>query len=249
MPHETPSYLQSQQDYFEGKPTIFERLIKNPRFPRTMRKKMLFVGEALAGCGRILEVGTGHGLELDRLLATAGHGVKYVGIDLATAPLRHAFDRIPDERRRSTALLASLVEHLPFRDNAFDGIFCVDVLHHAQSQEVMLTELRRVLRPGGKLLCVEPNPLFPMNVVFRRDPIENGIFKFTRAAARSWTRAAGLSDLEIISFPVFFPSFPSALGGAYAVAERFLGAVPGVRNFSTTRVLIARRPVETTVEP
>ena len=246
MPHETPSHLDRQQDYFEGKPSIFERLIKNPGFPRTMRKKIQFVGEALAGCERILEVGTGHGLELDLLLSTTGPGVRYVGIDLATARLRHTLPRIPSERRPSTDLLASLVEHLPFHDKSFDGVFCVDVLHHAQSQEKMLTELRRVLKPGGKLLCVEPNRLFPVNVIYLRNPVENGLFKFTHAAAHRWTSAAGLSNVEIISLPVFFPSFPPAFAGAYAGMERLLGSIPGIRNASTTRVLMARRPADTT---
>jgi|CXWL01.1.fsa_nt_gi SAM-dependent methyltransferase len=249
MPHKTPSHLDRQQDYFEGKPSILERLIKNPGFPRTMRKKIQFVGQALAGCERILEVGTGHGLELDLLLSTTGPGIQYVGIDLATAPLRDALPRIPAERRRSTALLASLVEHLPFHDRAFDGVFCVDVLHHAQSQEKMLTELRRVLRPGGKLLCVEPNRVFPVNVIYLRNPVENGLFKFTRSAARRWAAAAGLSDLEIVSLPVFFPSFPPAFSGTYAALERLLGGIPGIRDVSTTRVLIARRPADTTGAP
>jgi len=200
------------------------------------------VGEALAGCQRILEVGTGHGLELDLLLATMGTGVEYIGIDLATAPLRDALLRVPEERRRSTGLLASVVEHLPFHDGAFDGIFCVDVLHHARSQEEMLTELRRVLKPGGKLLCIEPNPIFPVNVVFLRNPIENGIFKFTHKAARGWTRAAGLSDVEIVGLPVFFPSFPPGFAGVYDGMERLLGVVPAALKLSTTRVLIARRP-------
>lgn len=165
-------------------------------------------------------------------------------MDLATAPLRDALRRIPEGRRASTALLASVVERLPFRDDTFDGIFCVDVLHHVQSQVAMLAELRRVLAPGGKLLCIEPNPLFPVNVLFLRNPIENGIFKFTRRAGHGWASAAGLTDVEIVGLPIFFPSFPTACTGIYGGIERVLGAVPGVRNVSTTRVLMARRPLD-----
>ncbi len=242
MHREPPSHVQRQQAHFQGKPTILERLIKNPRFPRTMRKKIRFVADALAGCDRILEVGTGHGLELDVLLSTRAPGSSYVGVDLATAPLRDALNRVPGEQRSATALLAAVVERLPFRDRAFNGIFCVDVLHHVQSQVEMLAELRRVLAPGGTLLCVEPNPVFPANVLFLRNPIEKGIFKFTRRAGRGWAMAAGFSDIEIISLPIFFPSFPSACTRLYGGAERVLGTIPGVRSVSTTRILVARRP-------
>ena len=55
-----------------------------------------------------------------------------------------------------------------------------------------------------------------------------------------------VSNVEIISLPVFFPSFPPAFAGAYAGMERLLGSIPGIRNASTTRVLMARRPADTT---
>lgn len=241
MPPDSTDHLGPQREYFEGKPSLLERLIKHPSFPRTMRKKIRFVAQTLGGCRRVLEVGTGHGLELGLLLGELGPDAEYVGVDLVTAPLRNAH-RASAGTRRATTFTAALVERLPFKAGTFDGVFCVDVLHHAESQVAMLTELRRVLRPGGQLVCVEPNPLFPTNVVYLRNPVENGLFKFTRKNARTWTAAAGLVEPRITNLPVFFPSFPTRIAGLYELAERFLGRVPGIRALSTTRVLLARSP-------
>jgi SAM-dependent methyltransferase len=45
---------------------------------------------------------------------------------------------------------------LPFRDDAFDVAVCTEVLEHTHSPALALRELRRVLKPGGKLLLTTP---------------------------------------------------------------------------------------------
>jgi len=48
-------------------------------------------------------------------------------------------------------------ERLPFEDNFFDRILMVDALHHVFNQAETLSELFRVLKPGGRLLIEEPD--------------------------------------------------------------------------------------------
>lgn len=47
-------------------------------------------------------------------------------------------------------------QNLPFAGASLDGIFAVDVLHHVPQPVAMLSEALRVLRPGGRLVLVEP---------------------------------------------------------------------------------------------
>lgn len=239
-------HVERQQEHFEKEPfQIVRFLIKNPRFPRTMQKKFRHIADTFEGCGRVLEVGTGRGLQMDLLLGRlASHRTAYVGLDLAAAPLRHARAAVPDGYPGTVDFALAVVEALPFADASFDGAFCVDVLHHAGSQEAMLRELRRVLRPGARLLCVEPNPIYPTNVIFLRDPIEKGIFALKRSNARRWAEAAGLADLEVTDLPVFFPGFPASFAPLYERVERVLARVPGLRGVSTTKLVSARRPPE-----
>lgn len=48
-------------------------------------------------------------------------------------------------------------QQLPFEDNSFDLVTCQTVLIHVPNPNAALNEMKRVLKPGGILLCVEPN--------------------------------------------------------------------------------------------
>jgi len=84
--------------------------------------------------GRVVEIGSGTGLLQD----LAEH---YVGIDFA----RNA------SRYMHKPFCVASAEALPFADNSFQGCFSVWVLEHVNQPERMLSEMRRVLVPGGSL--------------------------------------------------------------------------------------------------
>lgn len=48
-------------------------------------------------------------------------------------------------------------QNLPFKDDVFDLVTCQTVLIHVPDPEKAIREMKRVLKPGGTLLCVEPN--------------------------------------------------------------------------------------------
>lgn len=235
-------HQERQKKFFERDPRrLATRLFGNPKFPRTMRKKVAFIGGTFAGCEHILEVGTGRGLQLGWLLDVLGERTRYVGVDIAHSPLVQARTATPVAYRSRVLLATGVAEALPFAASSFDGVFCLDVLHHASSQAAMLGEMARVLRPGGRLLCVEPNPIYPVNLIYLRDPIERGLFRLTRKNAARWAQLAGLCDVQLTNLPIFFPGFPAMCAGVYEHLEQLLGRLPGVRRLSTTRVLTARR--------
>jgi ubiquinone/menaquinone biosynthesis C-methylase UbiE len=51
----------------------------------------------------------------------------------------------------------SFTENLPFQSDTFDCIIMVDALHHVADQLKTSDELRRILKPGGRLIIEEPN--------------------------------------------------------------------------------------------
>lgn len=78
------------------------------------------------------------------------------GFDSSTKMLELARKRLgPDTDLR----MADLSSPLPYPDGAFDDVIAALVLHYLEDWTGPLTELRRVLRPGGRLIAAVDHPL------------------------------------------------------------------------------------------
>jgi SAM-dependent methyltransferase len=119
------------------------------------------------------------------------------------------------ELARAAGLDARVVDDasdLPFPDESFDLAICIEVLEHLFSPDGTVREVRRVLRPGGKLIASTPNVAYwrlRANLVFGvwnplgdalsieqpwRDP---HIRFFTLGTLRRMLREAGFSAVEV----------------------------------------------------
>jgi ubiquinone/menaquinone biosynthesis C-methylase UbiE len=101
--------------------------------------------------GLVLEVGVGSGLNLPLY----GPAVtRVVGLDPSPELLRLASRRAAD-MVIPVSLLRASAEHLPLADAVFDTIVMTWTLCSISNPIAALTDMRRVLRPGGRLICVE----------------------------------------------------------------------------------------------
>ena len=57
--------------------------------------------------------------------------------------------------------MADLAQPLPYDSEAFDDALAVLVLHYLEDWSRPLAELRRVLKPGGRLVVVVNHPVIP----------------------------------------------------------------------------------------
>jgi ubiquinone/menaquinone biosynthesis C-methylase UbiE len=101
--------------------------------------------------GLVLEVGVGSGLNLP-LYGSAV--TRVVGLDPSLELLRLASNRTADAVV-PVSLLRGSAEHVPFRDAVFHAIVITWTLYSIPNPIAALTEMRRVLRPGGRLIFVE----------------------------------------------------------------------------------------------
>lgn len=102
---------------------------------------------------RILDAGCGSG----RLAAElAARGALMSGFDGSPAMLQLARQRLADS---VPLTVADLGEPLPYGDGAFDDVVASLVLHYLGDWSGPLAELRRVLRPGGRLIVSVNHPL------------------------------------------------------------------------------------------
>jgi 2-polyprenyl-3-methyl-5-hydroxy-6-metoxy-1,4-benzoquinol methylase len=98
---------------------------------------------------RVLDVGCGEG----RFAAELGRaGAQVVGIDVAEEPLRRARARDPELDLR--IVQGEGPWQLP--DAGFELVWAGEVIEHVADTAAWLSEVRRVLRPGGRLLLSTP---------------------------------------------------------------------------------------------
>jgi ubiquinone/menaquinone biosynthesis C-methylase UbiE len=112
------------------------------------RRRLLLLGEVRAG-ERVLDLGCGAGRFVAALREA---GAEPVGVELAEAALERARRNAPDAELR-------LVEpdgSLPLDHASVDLVWCSEVLEHVADTAYLLLEVRRVLRPGGRLLVTVP---------------------------------------------------------------------------------------------
>jgi len=108
----------------------------------------------LADGDRILDLGCGEGRHC--ITACLLKDVESVGVDVSLTDLGTtrerfiAFELEPDEERR-LMLSVSDGKHLPFADESFDKVICSEVLEHIHDYPAVLSEIVRVLKPGGIL--------------------------------------------------------------------------------------------------
>ena len=71
--------------------------------------------------------------------------------------------------------LVADAQKLPFSDSSLSNIVMLDVLHHIEFPSLLFREAERVLRPGGRIVMVEPGITFGSAVFFRlfhHEPVE-----------------------------------------------------------------------------
>ncbi|TGM44528.1 class I SAM-dependent methyltransferase [Leptospira biflexa] len=98
---------------------------------------------------KILEPGCGRG---EFLLNFKKMGLDCVGVDLSKEAKQYlATQQIP------VHICNADLEKLPFKDNTFDVIYNKSFLEHLRNPDFFLKEARRVLKPGGIIICLVPD--------------------------------------------------------------------------------------------
>lgn len=98
----------------------------------------------------VLEIGAGMGTDLSQF---AQHGARVTDIDLSAGHLDHA-RRNFELRGLAGRFIHHDAESLPFDDASFDLVYSNGVIHHTPNTQRVITEIRRVLRPGGRTVLM-----------------------------------------------------------------------------------------------
>ena len=102
----------------------------------------------------VLEIGFGSGYCLQRIARSAGEGGRTCGIDISSGMIGVTRRKLDNARLLGrVSLMQGDAENLPYTDNAFDAVFMSYTLELFDTPEIprVLEEVKRILRPGGRL--------------------------------------------------------------------------------------------------
>ncbi len=158
------SQIKNQEIIFNQK----SRKTKNYRLENFHFSYLGRVFEALniPGEGKYLDVGCG---ALGHLVIEAARkGQKAVGLDLTRTLIDKArkFSRSELEGNRLTSFFIGQAERLPFKNQSFTKVSAIALLEHIENDERVISEIARVLKPGGRMFVMVPNSYQKINPFF-----------------------------------------------------------------------------------
>lgn len=180
------------------------------------REKFLAIARRVGERDRVLDLGCGPGSFLS-VLAEAKPGVRAIGVDIASRQIEYARTEVAakflDGRIEFRALGPGF--GVPdFPDGAFDVVTCIEVIEHIHPYYAirMLTEAKRVLKPGGKFLITTPNyrSLWPLieKALERLSPVKyhaQHINQYTPNALVKFLESAGLEVADLRTIFILAP--------------------------------------------
>jgi len=125
---------------------------------------------------RVLDAGCGSGRHLCEAFRTPG--VEVAGVDLSRVDLCKAkgfLSLMAREQEGRWLVACADVTNLPFASGWFDVVVCSEVLEHVFDNQAAVTELVRVLKPGGDLVVTVPRYLpervcWALSEAYHREP-------------------------------------------------------------------------------
>ena len=103
---------------------------------------------------RVLDVCTGTGELAFLLSAQVGPKGTVTGADFCEEMLDRAKHKAASSHR-NLSFISSDAKQLPFPDNTFDAVTVAFGMRNIPDTKLALTEIKRVLKPGGKFMCLE----------------------------------------------------------------------------------------------
>ncbi len=197
-------------ELFSGLPSHYDRMGAVLSFGQDPRWRRALVLAVAAGPGqRVLDVATGTGMVA---FAHARRGAEVVGIDQSEEMLSGARARQAAMKDSSAhvSFVQGEAERLPFEDASFDALTFTYLLRYVDDPAATMTELVRVLKPGGRIGMVEFGvpEAGPLRVLWRLHT-RVGLPLVGRLVSRAWLEVGRFLGPNIEEFHAREPDLPA----------------------------------------
>jgi ubiquinone/menaquinone biosynthesis C-methylase UbiE len=194
---------------------------------------------------RLLEVGCTAGT-YTMYLARDGYDI--TGLDISSESIAAA-RVVAQDRGLSTAhFVASDVDDMrDIPDNAFDGAFSFSTLRYLPDPVRSLTEIRRVLRPGARVVVDFPNKYCPWFEVLKFVVgVERHIYDHTYSTRQvlQMMRASGFVNVRAKRIIFFAKQFPGQLVSLYKLVDSLAERTPVINQFAGIIMCTGEKPTQ-----
>ena len=168
--------------------TEAEELEKSYQLPEIVRQRQHTLNKLSVKRGeQILDVGCGVGFLSYEIALQTGDSGRVSGIDQNSEMIRHANKRC--ENLRNTEFSEANAEDLPFPEESFDAVCCTQVLLYVNDVAQVLSGIRRVLKPAGRIIIVETD--------WRGVVLNSDYDSITRKIFSAWDAAVPSPNLPV----------------------------------------------------
>lgn len=225
--------------HFDDVADVYDETLPAHVVEHYLAKRTRFVLSACPPPARVLDVGCGTGALAARLTAC---GYEVTGLDPSAGMLNQLHARAPGIKavRGSAA-------RMPFGDGEFDLSLSVATMHHiadAAAVRSALTEMVRVVRPGGRVIVWDHNPRNPYwPRLMKRVPQDRGDERLIPAEELVAGLEAGRAEPLLVTQLGMVPDFvPRRLIRAAAAGERVAERTPLLKRICAHNVVVAQKP-------
>ena len=177
---------------------VWAELPEDPEPWAWERRRALLLAEVRPG-ERVLDLGCGAGRFV---AALRDAGADAVGVELAEGALERARRNVPGAELHRLGADGAI----PLEDGSVDLVWCSEVLEHVPDTAGLLSEARRVLRTGGRLLVTTPSHDLPRRLLLALarfddhfDPLGQHVRFYSRRSLARVLDAFAFEDIHITS--------------------------------------------------
>lgn len=172
----------------------FEKFYSNKKYYKIVNRSNSFVQNWIKKESKnniFLDYACGNGVNA-RIAAASGASLS-LGFDISGVSIKNSIKFAKEEKLENIRFFQADAENTKLPNNSIDRIICSGMLHHLDLSYA-LPELRRILKPGGKILAVEALDYNPIIKLYRM---------LTPSMRTEWEKAHILS-LKDINFAKYF---------------------------------------------
>lgn len=188
---------------------------------------------------KVLEIGCGTGIFTNNFYQ---RGICPIGIDISLDLLKKAKERNP-----RIIFIQADAENLPFKENVFDFVLGISVLHHLAIRDA-LKSIKSVLKAGGKIIFSEPNGINPQIFFQKRiDRIKKLVLDtpfesaFSRWQIENTLSTSGFEQISARPYEFLHPLTPKIFINFIRRIEYCIERIPFIKEMGGSLLIFAKK--------